>query len=548
MSRLTALVLVLVAAALAAGPAAAAPGRISVGVVDGAPRDDVGAAVAAATGGRVTVDMESLDAFVVSVPDVDAAVEAARSVGGVTYAEPATAERRLAWTPNDPLVPSQWYLGAIRAFDAWPTPPVLPPVLVAVVDSGIDGSHPEFAGRIAGARSFVGGQATVDTEGHGTIVAGEIAATLDNAQGIAGVGAPARLLVAKVVDDQGRISIVAEARAIRWAVDSGARVVNLSLGGPRDPTDPARDTYSALEQAAVDYATRRGVVVVAAAGNCSLASCPERYASYPAALPHVLGAAALAPDGSVPSFSNRDSTYVDLAAPGSEILSTFPLNLSTAGCNPAGFTPCAQDATLRSPRGTSFAAPLASAAAALLIAQQSATGGGGLHSSQITTILERAAVDTGARGRDRATGFGRLDVPRAMSALGHPLPARDQFETNDEAGSLAWALRGARRTIKATLDRFDDTRDVYRVRLSRGQSLFLRLAGPAGGQSNLYLWRPGTRRVGPGANLRNRVARSTRRGSTERIDFRATRAGAYYVEVRLLSGRSGAYRLGLAKR
>ncbi|MGO8056145.1 S8 family serine peptidase, partial [Rhizobium leguminosarum] len=83
--------------------------------------------------------------------------------------------------------------------------------------------------------------------GHGTIIAGQIASTLGNAQGTAGAGIPVELLVAKVVTSSGFISIVDEASAIRWAVDSGAQVINLSLGGPRDPVHPRRDTYSPLE-------------------------------------------------------------------------------------------------------------------------------------------------------------------------------------------------------------------------------------------------------------------------------------------------------------
>ena len=72
-------------------------------------------------------------------------------------------------------------------------------------------------------------------------------------------------------------------------------MINLSLGGPRDPRRPARDTYSALEHRAIDYATRKGVVVVAAAGNCAALSCPEAYAAWPAALPHVIGVGAISP-------------------------------------------------------------------------------------------------------------------------------------------------------------------------------------------------------------------------------------------------------------
>ena len=234
-----------------------------------------------------------------------------------------------AFTPTDPLAPKQWYLTEDHAFDAWPTPPTnLAPVLVAIVDSGIDGSLPDFAGRIADSRSFVGGSALVDTEGHGTFVAGEIAANLDT-QGIVGIAYTSQLLIAKVVKPDGTIPLQAEADAIRWAADQGARVINLSLGGVRDPVHVNRDTYSALEASAVAYANAKGALLVAAVGNGDEAfSQPWPFASYPAALPHVLGVSALTRSGNVPDFSNRDAIYNDISAPGQGIFSTFPLALT----------------------------------------------------------------------------------------------------------------------------------------------------------------------------------------------------------------------------
>src|SRR5262249_12959570 len=173
-------------------------------------------------------------------------------------------------------------------------PPVLPPVKVAIVDSGIDMAHPDLASRVLAARSFVG-SSVADTQGHGTFVAGETAAAVNNSEGIAGIGLTAQLLIAKVVRSDGTISLEGEAKAIRWAADEGDRVINLSLGGLRDPRNPARDTYSPLEAAAVDYATSKGVLVVAAVGNSDQAPySPWPFASYPAALPHVVGVSSLA--------------------------------------------------------------------------------------------------------------------------------------------------------------------------------------------------------------------------------------------------------------
>ena len=207
------------------------------------------------------------------------------------------------------LAPKQWHLEFNRTFDFWETPTILPAVRVAVIDSGIDGDHPDFAGKIADAKSFVGGSARVDEEGHGTFVAGLIAAGVNNTVGIAGASSSAELLVAKVVDGNDLIDVEAEVKAIRWAVEHGAQVINMSLGGFRDPRDPDRDAFSPLEAQAIGWAHGQGAVIVAAVGNnTDTPPRPWPYASYLAALPHVLGVSALARDGSVPVFSHRDKT------------------------------------------------------------------------------------------------------------------------------------------------------------------------------------------------------------------------------------------------
>ena len=270
--------------------------------------------------------------------------------------------------PNDPLVPKQWHLTMTRAFDYWDAAPELAPVRVAVIDSGVDGSHPELEGRIYKAESFVGGSARVDEQGHGTFVAGVIAAQVDNASGIAGMAPSSELLVAKVVGSDNLIDVEAEARAIRWAVQNDARVINLSIGGFRDPRDPSQDAYSRLEAAAVGWAHGQGAVVVAAVGNSlDVPPVPWPYASYPAALPHVLGSARSR--GTARCLpSNRDKIFNDIAAPGEDIVSTFPFALTAVSkdCAEQGYSTCGTD-DFRHGEGTSFAAPQVSAAAAVLL-------------------------------------------------------------------------------------------------------------------------------------------------------------------------------------
>jgi stage II sporulation protein D len=458
--------------------------------------------------------------------------------------------RYLSFAPDDPLAARQWYLDQINAFDFWREVPELPGVRVAVVDSGIDGGHPEFRGRIVAAKSFVGGSPRTDKVGHGTFVAGEIAAATNNAVGISGIAFPAKLLIAKVVRSDRTIPVSAEAAAIRWAVKHGARVVNLSLSGLRDPLDPERDTYSRAEAAAIRYAYRKHAIVVAAVGNSDQAPrSPWSFAGYPAALPHVIGVSAVNRSGAAPAFSNRDVLYNDLSAPGSDIFSTLPRAFSANGCGDEGYSDCGPSEFLRA-AGTSFSAPMISAAAALVIALSPS-----LSPSQVSYVLERSATDMKARtgcraclrGRDRLTGWGRLDVAAALDlATSGAVPRKDVREPNDNAGGQAAALHVRSGKIKATFDHWDDPVDVYRIRLRRGERLAARLRGPAGARSDIVLWKPGTTSVHDltPEGQSQRAAGAVRPGAAKAIRrYRAPVPGWYFLEARVSSKSAGAYTL-----
>jgi hypothetical protein len=537
---------VLVAGIALALPSQATAARFALGVERGFSAERVADRVEAATGRRVTV----IGPFAVAV-DVPSARELA-GVRGVSYVERLGAHRRLAFVPNDPLVARQWYADRIRAFDAWPKLPILPRVLVAVIDSGIDIDHPELEDRVAAGQSFVKSPWWWDSNGHGTFVAGQIAAETNNAQGIAGLAPPADLLVAKVVRSDGTISPEAEARAIRWAVDNDAAVINLSFGGVRDPGDSGRDTYSRLEAAAVEYAVKHGALVVAAVGNGDKAPYePWEFANYPAALPHVVGVSAISRDGTVPDFSNRDRVFNDIAAPGEDIFSTLPRALTEdrVACVLKGYSECGPP-EFRRGEGTSFAAPQVTAAAAILMGVRP------LRPDQVSAVLEDSATDAnpaqGCRrcsvGRDEFTGWGVLDITAAVNSLASPLPPADQFEPNDGAATQAPRLWGARRRrITATLDFWNDAIDVYRVRLRRGQRVNAVLRGPRGAETSLLLWKPGTKSVEePTADSRRLAARDTV-GSVKRVLHRARRGGWYYLEVKLSTETSGKYSLRFVK-
>jgi subtilisin family serine protease len=539
--------LAFVLGAFLAAPGAADAARVAVGLKRGADATAVAAAVERRTGSRP----ERLGPIPALLADVPPRVSLA-GIEGIRYVEPLRA-RQLAFTPTDPLVSRQWYLTQSRFYEPWLTLPALERVPVAVIDSGVDATHPELAGRILDAESFVGGSPRVDALGHGTFVAGLIAAGVDNGIGIAGLAPSAELLVAKVVTSSRAIPIEAEAKAIRWAVENGARVINMSLGGIRDPLDPERDSFSQLEADAVAYAVSNGVVVVAAVGNADQApSSPWQYASYPAALPHVLGVSAISESGGVPKFSNRDKVYNDVAAPGEKILSIFPRPLTARfpACSEQGYSSCGPE-DYRVAQGTSFAVPQVSAAAALLFSLRPL-----LRPEQVTALLRRTAVDlvpaTGCPaclpGRDEHSGWGRLDVAAAIAALAEPLPPGDRYEANDDAGPRAYKVSGSNRRINAEVDFWDDQDDVYAIKLKKGQRAYVGLTGSdVTADLSLALWLPKTRSIGDVRNLRFRARISARPAAREYFSHRAGKAGTYYVQVRMSSPGVTRYRLTIVR-
>jgi len=292
---------------------------------------------------------------------------------------------------------------------------------------------------------------------------------------------------------------------------------------------------------------------VAAIGNGDEApSEPWTYGSYPAALPHVIGVSALTPGGNVPSFSNRDLIYNDLAAPGMEILSTLPraLTAQRPACADQGYSDCGPD-EFRHASGTSFAAPQVTAAVADLLALRPT-----LTPDQVMNVIERSSTDVNAATgckqcallRDPLSGWGRLDIAHAVAALDGVLPPPDRLEPNDDAGTHAATLNRGVKSVKATLDFWDDQVDVYRVRVPKGERLILNLEGQKGSTVNLLLWRPGTQRVGGLRGQELRIAHSIRPGASQHLAYRAKKTGWYYVEAKLVTRGFGAYTLGITRK
>jgi type VII secretion-associated serine protease mycosin len=284
----------------------------------------------------------------------------------------------------DPYRASQWALDETSFEDAWPLTNGTGAV-VAVVDTGVQANHEDLAGTVLSGWDAITNRpgATADPNGHGTHVAGIIAAAAGNGKGIAGAAPGARILPVRVLGANGSGTVADVLEGIIWAADHGADVINLSLGGGGGDR-----TYAT----AIQYALDKGSVVIAAAGNEALEGNPP---SYPGADPGALAVAAITRSGDRASFSNYGS-YVDLAAPGAAIYSTIPSGYASWS-------------------GTSMATPYVSAAAALLAARHP-----DFSPTQIRDLLERSARDLGAPGRDDAFGAGLVHPAQAITLAEAP--------------------------------------------------------------------------------------------------------------------------------
>ncbi|MGO4663021.1 S8 family serine peptidase [Terrabacter sp. 2TAF16] len=292
--------------------------------------------------------------------------------------------RESSASPNDyfnATTHEQEYLKTVRIPTAWDRSKGSLSQVVAVLDSGVNGKHPDLTGRtVAGFNAItdvgIAAGAASDDFGHGSMVAGIIAAETNNSEGISGVAWNARVMPVKVLNSAGKGTDSDIVQGIRWAADHGARIINMSLGGPGD--SPALHD-------AVKYAVAKGAVVVAAAGNTG-GDRPE----YPAAYPEAIAVAATDTKGSLTYFSTHGS-WVDVAAPGWDILSTERGSDYYIGA------------------GTSFSAPIVAGIAVLLRSKTPS-----MTPAQIAARLRTTARDAGPRGIDPFYGAGIVDATNAL--------------------------------------------------------------------------------------------------------------------------------------
>jgi subtilisin family serine protease len=408
--------------------------------------DAVAASVGGRRGGQVRPGVFRVDVPKGQGADAARRLQANRSVAGV---EPDVRfhSAEIAPTEPDPLVPSddaagtaagaapppvneRCFAGCALTFDggstsriysqsdfmhigaaeAWNVTHGDPNMLVAVVDTDVDASHPDLAGKVIVGPNFTCSTAaaerdpsapcqpdtTPDPEGHGTAVAGLIAATPNNGIGIAGLGWNTKVLSVRVLDSQGGGLSSQIAAGIHYAADyPGVKVINLSLQQepcpPQPTTPPCKDDerMKALEDE-IKYAQSKGILVVAAAGNQ-----PKDTPSYPAAYDGVLSVTAVdtADNDNLAKFA-RHGPWVDIAAPGVGVLTLA--------------TPCGDGNCWVTPDGTSFATPIVSAAAALVWAKNP-----GMSAQQVAARLMSTAQSVPGTGVDFSSG--EINVGRAVA-------------------------------------------------------------------------------------------------------------------------------------
>lgn len=308
----------------------------------------------------------------------------------VEYAEPNYIGH-LLFIPNDPKYSTEWDLPLVQSPGGWDITQGSSSVIVAFIDSGVNSAHEDLVGKIVtGFDVYNNNTNTTDNNGHGTFVAGRISATHNNSKGIASLGGNTRIMSVKdTIDSTDTYSSFYLAHGIIWAADNGAKVISISQGA---------DYPSISIQNAIDYAWGKGIIIVAAAGNNS-GCC----IIYPAAGNHVIAVGSLNSSGKKASASSI-GLELDVMAGG------------------AGVTSTTRNGSYGTGNGTSFSAPQVAALAALILSVKP-----DLNPAQITDIIIQTADDMDTAGFDTNTGWGRINVLKALqkAQITNPEPLVD---------------------------------------------------------------------------------------------------------------------------
>ncbi|WP_233625303.1 type VII secretion-associated serine protease mycosin [Actinoplanes sp. ATCC 53533] len=284
---------------------------------------------------------------------------------------------------GDPVRSEQWHLKTLNLAGAW-TYSSGAGVTVAVIDSGVDATHKDLQGQVLPGLDLVDpdGDGDTDLVGHGTTVSALIAGRSDDTAGVVGIAPKAKILPVRVLDRDNRYDdAMIVAKGVRWAVDHGARVINLSLGG--NGSSPAL-------AAALDYAFAKDVVVVACTGNASASSSSGVW--YPAREPGVIAVAGMEKAGDVLWSGSITGKETVVTAPATQLF----------GARPGGYWRV---------QGTSFAAPMVSGTAALVRSRWPT-----MSAAEVVNRIIKSAKDRGSDGRDSQYGYGLVDPTGALTA------------------------------------------------------------------------------------------------------------------------------------
>jgi subtilisin family serine protease len=509
-------------------------------------------------------------AFLRSRAELDKTLSDLKSDPSVISVEPDSQVKSLA---APPYFSSQWGLTTVAA-ESVSGSTQGSGIVVAVVDSGVDASHPDLAGLVIDGVDYRDGLSYVnfetgliddcvsytdadysgtgrtkpihadygkyDPNGHGTHVAGIISS---NGIGVKSVAPQARIMPVRVLSEQGGGDISDVACGVIYAANNGAHVINMSLG--------SRTDSSAL-RAAVAYAVSKDVVVVAASGNNGTTGLPM----YPAALPDVIGVGAISNSSGQPvaSFSNRGD-FVDVVAPGVGIWSTCsaPYFTWTDAEDGAQQSPCKNfdsDSMYESLSGTSMATPFVAGLAALVLSFDQS-----LRYSDVISIITSSAVDKGSAGYDQIYGFGLINAPAAIQksqefseiiaaqiAVENAAAAESARIAAEQAAAAEAARVAAEQAAAAEAARVAASVPVVRkslqVKTLKKKRLSVSIAAPAGSTTVIQRkvgkkWKTVTVQHQVGKKWKKVRVAETLPSSTIRVP----RAGTYRVQITIPSGK-----------
>lgn len=360
--------------------------------------------------------------------DFETILQEVNQITGVEKAEP-NYKIEPAAIPNDPLYKDQWYIPAIDIPKVWDSVQSRREIKVAVLDTGVDKAHPDLAGKVLNGYDFVNDDAEPnDDNGHGTRVAGVIAAVSNNKKGISGINQNVKILPVKISNRSGHSTISDSIKGINYAVEQGANIINMSYGSYY---------YSEIENEALLNAFQKGITLIAAAGNDG--SSEEMY---PASYNSVISVASTGQSKDLSPFSNKGD-WIDVSAPGEKIYTTFV------------------NGGYGSVSGTSFAAPVVAGVASLLLSQN----------PNLTPMEVEWALQLGTNtGKwERHKGYGIIN---AFNSLNVQFPSLDKDISDDE--EHAYELK-FNETYTEKIDHPYDY-DLYHVKVKSNSNIRLNIS------------------------------------------------------------------------